>query len=696
MNAFTVPVPRHAKRGVIVVVVAALFAVTVLSTEVASTQEPAMPTLGETAGFSPGGPFLWSSDSDLARDLDAMAASGARWLRVDFDWPSTQPTKTSFNWSNLDRIVRGAHQRGLRILALPAYTPSWARPAGTTDKHPPTDPSHFADFVRAAAERYAPQGVRHWEIWNEPNIVPFWQPRPDPVAYTRLLVAASTAIKSVDPAATVLTGGFAPSLDDDGNIAPLTFLRSIYDNGGRASFDAVGHHPYHYPYAIDAVGAWNAWSAVTPTLRDLMVDRGDSHKRIWLTEYGAPTGTSDQSVSEDAQARLIRDAFRAVEAWPWAGPLFWYAHRDQGTDPDDREDNFGLVRSNYAPKPAFAVFRSLMATAAPRTAAPISSDTASSDPGGLVRPTTPDASQSEPAVPTGIEASVERVGGVDRYDTAARLSAARYPDGAEVVYLATGSDYADALTAAPATRGDGPVLLVAPDQIPAATAAELDRLQPHRIVLVGGPRAISDEVARRAAAHTRGTISRVARIDRYATAAELAGALESGVETVYVATGTDFADALSGGAAATGDDTAILLVTPNSIPQTTAAQLERLRPRRIIVLGGPAAISDQVVTELGRFAGHVARYGGADRYATSSAQSAATFAAPAETVYLTTGDGFADGVTAGATTDPVLLTRRECIPAAVLAELERLRPEKLVLVGGSTAVSDAVGDLVRC
>lgn len=315
---------------------------------------------GDRAGFSPGAPFLWDSDAELDRDLDAMAATGARWIRIDFDWPSAQPTPTTFHWDHIDRVVSAARARGLEVLALPGYTPAWARPAGTTDKFPPTNPIHFATFVGAAAARYTNQGVTHWEIWNEPNIKSFWQPSPDVAAYTRLLVAASAAIKLVDPTATVMTGGTSPALDQDGGIAPLTFLRGVYDNGGGGAFDAAAHHPYHFPYAIDAPGDWNAWAAVTPALRQLMVDQGDATKPIWLTEYGAPTGTSSQAVSEAAQAALVTRAFEELEDWPWAGPLFWYAFRDQGSNTADRGDNFGLVRRDFEPKPALSAFTATM------------------------------------------------------------------------------------------------------------------------------------------------------------------------------------------------------------------------------------------------------------------------------------------------------------------------------------------------
>jgi hypothetical protein len=104
----------------------------------------------------------------------------------------------------------------------------------------------------------------------------------------------------------------------------------------------------------------SAWSqlAETPTsARSVMVAHGDGAKRIWGTEYGAPTFGA--GISEAAQAQLVAAAYREWSKWDWSGPLFWYSARDAGTDPNDREDHFGLVRRDFSPKAAFAAYRSL-------------------------------------------------------------------------------------------------------------------------------------------------------------------------------------------------------------------------------------------------------------------------------------------------------------------------------------------------
>src|SRR5688500_275665 len=124
-------------------------------------------------------------------------------------------------------------------------------------------------------------------------------------------------------------------------------------------------------------------------------------------------------------------------------------------------------------------------------------------------------------------------------------------------------------------------------------------------------------------------VERFGGADRYATAAAVSAAhFSPGVPAVYVATGADFPDALAGGPAAARAGGPILLVAGTFIPAATSAELTRLKPARIIVLGGSGVITDRVVRSLDAFdtGGGVRRIGGADRFATAAAVSAATFA----------------------------------------------------------------------
>jgi subtilisin family serine protease/putative cell wall-binding protein len=293
---------------------------------------------------------------------------------------------------------------------------------------------------------------------------------------------------------------------------------------------------------------------------------------------------------------------------------------------------------------------------------------------------------------------VARISGADRYAAAAALSRASLRPGVALVALATGTNFPDALAGAPlAAANGGPVLLVTRDTIPSATATELRRLAPRRIVILGGTASVSDAVLRAARGYTAGGVTRLAGADRYAAAAAISRAFAArGVGSVYVAVGTKFPDALAGAAVAARDRVPVLLVGANSIPAATATELTRLAPGRIVLLGGTASVSERVRRGLDAYTrGSVTRLAGADRYAAAAAISRASYAADGPAVaYVATGEKFPDALAAaalaGRARGPVLLVPHDRLPSAVAAELRRLDPAKVIIVGGPASVSEAV------
>ena len=214
-----------------------------------------------------------------------------------------------------------------------------------------------------------------------------------------------------------------------------------------------------------------------------------------------------------------------------------------------------------------------------------------------------------------------------------------------------------------------------------------------------GPRwtgVITQAVQNQLATFAPGGASRLAGADRFATAAAISAAtFAAGVPVAYVATGLAFPDALSGGPAAGREGGPILLVTPTAIPASTAAELERLDPQRIVVLGGTGAVSAQVAIDLQRYTpSGIVRRSGADRYATAVAVSQGSFPAGARHVFIATGQNFPDGLAGGPAAalrgGPLLLVPGTSMPPAVSAELLRLDPDRVTILGGTGVVTDAV------
>jgi len=203
-------------------------------------------------------------------------------------------------------------------------------------------------------------------------------------------------------------------------------------------------------------------------------------------------------------------------------------------------------------------------------------------------------------------ASVRRVAGADRYDTAARVSAAFFSPGVDAVYVATGEDYPDALAAgAAAAKRGGPVLLTRKGSLPPATAAELSRLQGGAPVVVGGDGVITFLTRwhiGRAARPAQGGSAWAVGADRYATAVAATSqvALDSGHEPMFIATGDDYPDALAAGPAAAAAGGHLLLVPRASVPAVVSAELRRIRPRPVVVVGGTSAVSDAAKATIDR------------------------------------------------------------------------------------------------
>lgn len=317
---------------------------------------------GDRAGFAHGWELLRrDGDAAVTRDLDTMARTGARWLRVTVEWSHDELLRGEYRWGATDRVLRGALARGMSVLAVVTYAPPWSAVAGCDrDTCAPGDPEDYARFLAVAVARYAPLGVHAWEIWNEPNHAQFWG-RPDPAAYTTLIRRAYATVKARDPGATVVSGGLAPVGDGPGEIAPLTFLRKVYELGGGASFDALGYHPYQYPDAPSTPDPRNGFLQ-TRALHELMLEHGDGTKPIWGTEMGVPT-RGPGSVSEAEQADRLREAYDLWNSWPFTGPLLWFELRDTG-DERTTEASFGLVRAEGDPKPGLSAFEAMVAAGA--------------------------------------------------------------------------------------------------------------------------------------------------------------------------------------------------------------------------------------------------------------------------------------------------------------------------------------------
>ena len=297
---------------------------------------------------------------------------------------------------------------------------------------------------------------------------------------------------------------------------------------------------------------------------------------------------------------------------------------------------------------------------------------------------------------------VVRYAGASRFGTAAAVSAHTFDPGVPVAYIANAFNFPDALAgAAAAGTIQGPVLLAAATgPLDPATAAELSRLKPVKIIVLGGSGVVSDAVLNALKAYaTAGNVVRYAGASRFGTAAAVsAHTFDPGVPVAYIANAFNFPDALAGAAAAgTIQGPVLLAAATGPLDPATAAELSRLKPVKIIVLGGSGVVSDAVLNALKAYAtaGNVVRYAGASRFGTAAAVSAHTFDPGVPVAYIANAFNFPDALAgaaaAGTIQGPVLLAAATGpLDPATAAELSRLKPVKIIVLGGSGVVSDAV------
>ncbi len=306
---------------------------------------------------------------------------------------------------------------------------------------------------------------------------------------------------------------------------------------------------------------------------------------------------------------------------------------------------------------------------------------------------------------------ISRIDGADRFDVGVSVSQELLfgAVGSPVVYIANGYNFPDALSAGPAASLQyGVVLLVEPNSIPAAVAAELTRIHPGRIVVAGGPASVSPAVfeqLRGFLVGPPGNLVRAGGLDRYEASRSIVRDAfgTTGATMAIIATGANFPDALTAGPAASSQDGPVILVdgTASSIDSATQDLIEDLGIQRIYIAGGTGSVSPGIEASLKLLLGdaNVVRFAGQDRFEVGVLISQEFFA-NSDYAFVTTGYKFPDALTGGPLAawygGPLYLSTPECLPAAVAFDILDVGAQAVVLLGGPGSLSPAVENLELC
>lgn len=244
----------------------------------------------------------WRSLLTLARQAGVGVVNvTVGWASLEPDGPTLAPQPLQV----LDEFVRDAKRQHIAVRLQLAGFPQWARDQGDPSENAtpwfaPTRPdelSRWAGWVRAMVRHFGTT-VSFYEIWNEENTQQFWTQGPDPVAYAALLACSDVAAKSVDPKATIVSGGL--STNDIGYLQHLMAKLASYPDASSFGdfFDVLGVHPYsggRSPAVNQA--RWTSrdqWGLDDTNflgflrLEDVLADYGEGSKPLYIGEYGAP------------------------------------------------------------------------------------------------------------------------------------------------------------------------------------------------------------------------------------------------------------------------------------------------------------------------------------------------------------------------------------------------------------------------
>ncbi len=292
----------------------------------------------------------------LLRDdpaLDLARAAGFGFVRMDMLWANVE-RRGRYRFFAYDALLRSLDARGMGVL--------WILDYGHPDHGGSTprtlqDVAAFGRFAEAAATHFKGRNVRY-EVWNEPDTKFFWAPFPNALEYAALLREAVASIRRADPSAIVSSGGVS-RID-------VGFLNHAIDPALATGLNAIGVHPY--PRAgpesvVPELGILREW-----------VGRALGERiQIWDTEWGyssadALKGSSSNGHAEAGRKRQAALAVREIlTLWNAGLPLaVWYDLRDDGPEPANPDQNYGLLDSSGNEKLAMKAVRNLMSAVSGR------------------------------------------------------------------------------------------------------------------------------------------------------------------------------------------------------------------------------------------------------------------------------------------------------------------------------------------
>lgn len=301
------------------------------------------------AGVVPEGLGVYIHFTDPAPgEMEAIAAAGFRFVRMDFAWGATERRKGEYDFAAYDRLMTALDAPKMRALFILDYS----SPLYDEGLPPHTDEGRaaFARWAAAAVKHFRGRGVP-WEVWNEPNIKQFWKPQPSAEDYAKLAMTVGKAVREAAPGESVI--GPATSRID------LGFLEICFKGGALEYFTAVSVHPYRQEDPETAAAEY-------AKLRELVARYAPAGRTIPILSGEWGYSSAWRRFDEQKQGKMLPRQWlvNLSEGIPLS---IWYDWKDDGPEEKEPEHHFGTVRYHtprgggkpFDPKPAFLAARTL-------------------------------------------------------------------------------------------------------------------------------------------------------------------------------------------------------------------------------------------------------------------------------------------------------------------------------------------------
>ncbi|MGG4167054.1 cell wall-binding repeat-containing protein [Rossellomorea vietnamensis] len=189
---------------------------------------------------------------------------------------------------------------------------------------------------------------------------------------------------------------------------------------------------------------------------------------------------------------------------------------------------------------------------------------------------------------------------------------------------------------------------------------------------------------------------RLSGIDRIKTSVDISQAGWNQADTVVLAQGYNFPDALTGGPLAYKNDAPLLLTDKTKLTESTKNEIQRLKTSNVIILGGEGAVGKGVMDTLKGMGLKVKRIGGIDRYETAQLISEQVAANPDKAI-IASGKNFPDALSvapyASVKGYPILLTAKDSVSSYTTEALNGV--DGTIVVGGEGVITNAVMKKVK-